>query len=206
MIFPDQVQKVAGEKIGQILQAADQHPELQQKITPLLEKHFGTVQKPNMSLMPNVPASEKGSITKLLRQEIMAQGRSKGGIGATFKDIQGFKQGAAARAGFDRSISSGKQDAFKRIAAAYSRVMTEAVPQLKPAYALYGKAANQVKTHGAGLEGLIHGIMTGGGAGGWMMRQAVLYPLLNKVATGVQQSISPKAPEAEIPRHIGFTG
>ena len=29
------------------------------------------------------------------------------------------------------------------------------------------------------MEGLVHTVLTGGGAGGWMMRQALLYPLIH---------------------------
>lgn len=150
MLFAEKKLAQSGSAIQQMIQQADQDPNKQSAISSLLEKHFGSVSAPNPDLVPNVPASERTGVMKLIKSEIMQQGQGELGS-TTFQDLQGFKQGAQQKGSYDKSISSGKQQLYQNIARKYGDVLKEGIPGIAQQYQQYGAAKQAIATHGKGI-------------------------------------------------------
>lgn len=208
MIFPEIQQHQAGEKIGELLKQADselltkKHPGL--IMDYLREKHLGTTHNPNLiSLMPNVTPAEKGKITRLIRNHIATIGGGMKNPG--FEDLQKIKMAFDAKANWDRSITSGESQMHRNFSRKIGDMIKEGIPAIKKPYADYAKAAASISKHGKGLEGLTHKLLTGGGIGGWAVRQALLYPLVRAGAGAIKGSLS--ATQHQQPTQgIGFQG
>lgn len=138
----------AGEKIGQIIDEADKSipaVEKQLKVNDLFKKHFGTVDDPNLNLLPNAPAQEQEGLKEMLKKEILNQGRDKVEGGPNIADIQNWKVGSALKGRFDKSITNSSQQLFQNISRAYGNVVKEAVPGIDKAYDNYSKAITASK-------------------------------------------------------------
>lgn len=152
----------AGQKIQQVLDQADAAmpaAEKQVKVNELFQKHFGTVDNPNLDLLPNAPAQEQEGLKEMLKKEILNQGRDGVEGGPKLADIQNWKVGSALKGRFDKSITNGTQQLFQNISRAYGNVVKEAVPGMDKAYDNYAKAITSSR-EGAqtGIVGLIKNI------------------------------------------------
>lgn len=151
MLFAEQKLRKSGENIRNLIENADQStPDKSNKITELLEKHFGSPDNPNEELIPNAPAGEMQKIKSILRHEIITQGR--GSLSdISFKKLQDFKTGSANKGSYDKSITNSQQSLYRNISRAYGKVLREAVPGLGDEYDKYAKASNAISQQGEGI-------------------------------------------------------
>lgn len=137
--------KYVGGKIESLTERAGAVPE-----EALVEK-FGTTGVPEQSLYKGLaPAGGEATLKRTLAQEIAAQGRTPGGVISepTLSDILQYRKGAYA-AGYEKTAPKALQSLYKNIGRAYSEILKENVPGLKPYDTAYNWLSKAEKGVGA---------------------------------------------------------
>lgn len=139
----------------------------------LLEKYFGTYNRPNEALIEKVgTARDRGKLLKIIRGEIVNQGSSGGGVvqGPTYRDILNYRIGAGTKGRFGSQAPAEEQLLNRNIQRAYSQILKEGAgtENLDKIYSLLAKA------QGTTRKALPYGI---GGA----VSYALINKLLNKI-------------------------
>lgn len=135
-----------------------------------LEKKFGTFMNPNRKMVSGegslASLGEKNGLINELKKEILAQGRSGGGVvpQPTFADILNARKGAYKEA-YDNLAPAAQRGLKKNIGRAYKEILHENVPGMKTYDQLYSAMSTLEKSIPGILKwaGILGGAATGVG-------------------------------------------
>lgn len=121
----------------------------------VLEKKFGTFTQPNLNLVKGQASaaklSQRGGLVSELKQEIMGQGRSGGGVvpQPKYEDILKLRQGSYKEA-YDNLAPAAQRGLKKNIGRAYKEILHEELPNIKKWDDLYS-AISTLERHVPGI-------------------------------------------------------